>query len=433
MNCKLAKCLLSLTLFSTAFASAQDLSRFVQESSESFVDSVIREGNVDPVPTASIPTSYLTPSVFDYYRFLDKDTFLVDQEANKNLPDWLVAQNGVNDLMIRVRQNYMLHNPDKVVYNASWLPEPPKHYNVVIDPMTRRLSVQETRIDPTAGMDIVKQKVDHKNWIHSFTGTVQFSQAYISPNWYQGGNNNLNMIANAIWNVKLNQAYHPKLLFESTIQYKLGMNSAPDDSLRNYSISEDLFQVNSTFGVKARDRWYYSVTTQFKTQLLNSYTSNTNTLRSAFLSPAELNVGVGMTYNYANKKKTFTFDASLAPLSYNMRICTNSRMDETNYNIAEGHKTVSQYGSTAELKMTWKICYNINYTSRVYVFTNYDYLQADWENTLSFTINEFLSTQIYAHARYDTTTPKVDDNSKWKKLQFKEILSFGFAYKFATN
>jgi hypothetical protein len=299
--------------------------------------------------------------------------------------------------------------------------------------MTRRLSVQETRIDPTAGMDIVKQKVDHKNWIHSFTGTVQFSQAYISPNWYQGGNNNLNMIANAIWNVKLNQAYHPKLLFESTIQYKLGMNSAPDDSLRNYSISEDLFQVNSTFGVKARDRWYYSVTTQFKTQLLNSYTSNTNTLRSAFLSPAELNVGVGMTYNYANKKKTFTFDASLAPLSYNMRICTNSRMDETNYNIAEGHKTVSQYGSTAELKMTWKICYNISYTSRVYVFTNYDYLQADWENTLSFTINEFLSTQIYAHARYDTTTPKVDDNSKWKKLQFKEILSFGFAYKFATK
>ena len=31
------------------------------------------------------------------------------------------------------------------------------------------------------------------------------------------------------------------------------------------------------------------------------------------MSPGELNVGVGMTYNYANPKKTFTLDASISP------------------------------------------------------------------------------------------------------------------------
>ena len=35
----------------------------------------------------------------------------------------------------------------------------------------------------------------------------------------------------------------------------------------------------------------------FKTQLLNSYTPNTYNLNSAFLSPGELNVGLGMPYN----------------------------------------------------------------------------------------------------------------------------------------
>jgi hypothetical protein len=42
-----------------------------------------------------------------------------------------------------------------------------------------------------------------------------------------------------------------------------------------------------------------------------------------------------------------------------------------------------------------------------------------------------LTTQIYAHARYDSQTPKVEGTS-WKKLQLKEILSIGFAYKFSS-
>jgi hypothetical protein len=66
------------------------------------------------------------------------------------------------------------------------------------------------------------------------------------------------------------------------------MNNAPDDSINAYNISEDVLQLNTTFGIRAVKRWYYSFTGQFKTQLLNSYTSNTRDLKSAFLSPGEL-------------------------------------------------------------------------------------------------------------------------------------------------
>ncbi|MDE5661602.1 MAG: DUF3078 domain-containing protein, partial [Muribaculaceae bacterium] len=219
--------------------------------------------------------------------------------------------------------------------------------------------------------------------------------------------------------------------FETTAQYKLGMNSAPDDSIHNYTISDDLLQITSTFGVKAAKRWYYSLTGNFKTQLLNSYESNSRTLRSSFLSPSELTVGLGMTYNYANAKKTVTFDASIAPLSYNMKTCVNSRINPTWYNIDEGKKMSHNFGSSAELKFFWKISYNINYTSRLFAFTNYESAQADWEHKLAFDINRFLTTQIYCHIRYDSATPPCD-SEKWKKLQVKEILSIGFSYKFSS-
>ncbi len=276
-----------------------------------------------------------------------------------------------------------------------------------------------------------QEKIEKKHWIRTFNASLQFSQAYVSPNWYQGGNNNLNALAQIYYNVKLNQSYHPNLLFEFTAQYKLGANNAPEDSIHAYSIQEDLLQVNTTFGVKAARRWYYSFTGQFKTQVLNSYKSNTRDLRSSFLSPGELTAGVGMTYNYANPRKTVLFDASIAPLSYNLKTCISNRINHDQYDIRPDRKTVSKFGSSCELKFQWKITYNIQFNSRVFAFTDYESFQADWENTLAMDINRFLTTQIYAHARYDTRTPREAD-SDWHKFQLKEIFSIGFAYKFSS-
>ncbi|MDE7092520.1 MAG: hypothetical protein K2O43_03745, partial [Muribaculaceae bacterium] len=79
----------------------------------------------------------------------------------------------------------------------------------------------------------------------------------------------------------------------------------------------------------------------------------------------------------------------------------------------------------------WQISYNIKYATRLFAFTDYSDFQSDWEHTISFEINRFLSTQLYFHLRYDSQTPRIED-SKWHLWQVKEILSFGFSYKFAT-
>jgi hypothetical protein len=379
---------------------------------------------------------FYLPLVFDSY-----DMSLSEKAGNPLIEEFPSDGKPTSFFDRRVKRDYnqkyfmqqvMIDRPEIVRYNMATMPRPPKKFVMHLDPTTAKLSVEEFESAPLATMkDIVPGMQTKKiNWLHSFDGSLQFSQAFVSPNWYQGGNSNLNMIANVLYNVKLNPKFNTRFICENSISYKLGLNNAPEDSLHQYNISEDVLQVNTKLGVKAWDRWYYSVTGQFKTQLLNSYKVNSHEMVAAFLSPAELNVGLGMTYNYENKRKTLSFAASIAPFSYNLKTCTNSNIDPTTLGIDEGHTTKSEFGSTVEINFKWQLTYNISYTSRLFAFTDYNYIQSDWENTIDFAINRFMSTKLYAHLRYDSQTSRVEGSS-WHKLQFKEILSIGFAYKFS--
>lgn len=389
---------------------------------------------VVPMDTVMVfaPLSKMTslPAVYTHYKLEDTWDPFAPELTDEPWMRWIERSQAVHNNSHRLVQRFMIGHPDLVKGNIAFMELPPKQYYGTINPADHTIEIHEVEI---AGPDKIEVEIEKKHWLRTFDASLQFSQAYISPNWYQGGNSNLNFIANIYYNVKLNPTYHPKLLFEATMQYKLGINSAPDDSLRNYSISEDLLQLNSTFGIKAANHWYYSLTGQFKTQVLTSYVSNSRNLASAFLSPGELNLGLGMTYNYLSGKKKFSFDASISPLSYNLKMCIkpNDRLAHSAFGIDPDKSCAMKIGSSVEAKISWKIIDNITFNSRIFVFTDYGQVEADWENTLAMNINRYLTTQIYVHARYDTKTPPVE-NADWKKLQLKEILSFGVSYKFSS-
>lgn len=376
-----------------------------------------------------LPRWFFLPIVYTDYKITDSiDNFQADYSGNPAMV-WVEDAMALNRRMRALNEYVYFSDPTAVRYNMRTLPNPPKQFTAVVNDELHTIVIEETA-PGEANAIVLNTSKGLIHWLHTFGATLQFSQAYVSPNWYQGGNNNINMITDLSYNIKLNQKLHPDLLFETNVKYRLGTNSAPDDSLRAYNISEDLLQVNSTFGLKAVEKWYYTVNAQFKTQLLNSYKKNSNNLKSAFMSPGELNFGIGMTFNTANKNKTFTLDASISPLSYNLMICTSDRIDHSSFNIDNGKTTSSKYGSSAEFKVAWKICSNVKLSSRLFAFSDYDRFYADFENTLVFEINKYLTSQVFAHLRYDSLTPYTDPS--WHKLQIKEILSLGFAYKFST-
>lgn len=354
-----------------------------------------------------------------------------DQLLPVNGREWLDNALFVDSLVNALKQNYMIANPLMIRYNERMLPDPPKRYRAVVDPSIMQIVMVEELPDKPADPSKVDVDVKPEYWLQTFGASLQMSQAYISPNWYQGGKNALSFIGSIGYAVKLNQKFHPKQMLEASISYKLAMSSTPDDSLRKVQITEDLLQITAKGGLKAFDHWFYSVALNFKTQLFKSYPVNSNQLTAAFLSPGELNLGLGMTYDYVAPSKKFSINASISPVSWNLKMVTNTNMDPATFGIDNGHRTKSQIGSSTEIKLDWKITRDISLQSRLFAFTQYDDSQLDWENTLNFSINRFLSAMLYAHLRYDSTTPKSPDSS-WHYWQFKEILSLGFSYKFST-
>lgn len=405
-------------------------------SVEQRIDSIYAACDTVDVTDRMLGAAAYLPAVFDRY-----DMFMMTERDTLVTPADTVVSWGARRFADRVAADrrrarmsmqYMIANPQMVRYNSAFFDTPAKIYRTTFDPTTAQINIEEIADSLLNNVEqyIAPPVIHRRNWLNTFDGLVQFTQAYNSPNWYQGGNSNLNMLVQAVYQLNLNTKFHPDLLFENTLQYKLALTSAPEDEFRNYSINEDLLQFNTKFGIRAARYWFYTVSGQLKTQTLRNYTSNTNDLKAAFMSPGEVNVGVGMTYTRVNKKETFSFGLTISPLSYNLKTCLEDRVDGTAFGIRPGHRTDNQFGANIEAKLVWKIAYNIQLSTRLYAFTDYNYVQGDLENTLSFSINRFLSTQIYAHLRYDSQTPALAD-SRWHKWQLKEIFSFGFAYKFA--
>ena len=312
-------------------------------------------------------------------------------------------------------------NPADVEYTNETMPKAPK--NEKMKKKNQKEFVAIEKLDVPSTSVTTDAPPTPKLWKHSFTSSIQVSQAYISKNWYQGGESNFNLISDQLYNVEYD---HNNILFTTSAQWKVGISTTPSDQYHKISINDDLFQINSKLGIKAVKDWYYTVSLLFKTQLFDSYASNSIDKNSSFFSPGEFNIGVGMSYNKKIAERKFETSVMLAPLSYNLKFSLDEELAYRKAGIKEG-RFDNQVGSSLEGTFKWEFYPNLTWTSRVFYFTDYKSILADIETGLNFVFNRFFSTKIYLHARYDDSVPRNEHNNH---LQFKEMLSFGFNYKF---
>ena len=93
--------------------------------------------------------------------------------------------------------------------------------------------------------------------------------------------------------------------------------------------------------------------------------------------------------------------------------------------------------------MKFDLTKEISLDSKLDLFTNYAHnpqnIDIDWEVLLTMKINKYISANVSAHAIYDddilVPLYRTIDGVKTKvgtgkRIQFKEILSLGFSYKF---
>lgn len=263
----------------------------------------------------------------------------------------------------------------------------------------------------------IKVKTDRWHWKGEHS--IQMSQTALSSNWYNGGNNNLTV--NSMQHINVNRYdENKKTTFEIDMALKLSGYYTETDEYHKMKISDNELAMNIKYGYKAFKKWYYTLQTYAKTQLFDFYPSNSQDVTATWISPLEVNVALGLDYQYVNPKETFSLSLLLAPLSYNLTYVNDPRVDPTRYGIDEGKNANHEIGSTATFKMDWKITNWIKWTSRLYYFTSYKDVLLEFENTLNVSLGRLFSARLYFYPRFDD---KMDSN-----IQTKEILTFGFNY-----
>lgn len=265
-------------------------------------------------------------------------------------------------------------------------------------------------------------------WKFYGSTSLQFTQSYFSGNWYQGGENNYSALA--LVELNLNYDNKQKIKWENKLETQLGFQTTTSDEYHSFKPTNNLLRLTTKFGYKAVSTFYYSTQVIASTQLAELYENNSNKLKSAFLSPLNVNVSVGMDYQFESPGKAFKGSFYLAPLAYNMRYCKADELTGR-YGIEEGKNSLHDVGCNITLNYTWKISKGISWASRLYWFTNYKYNIMEWENTFNFTINKYLSAKFFIYPRYDNSSEKYrDDKDGWGYFMMKEWLSLGLAYSF---
>lgn len=260
-------------------------------------------------------------------------------------------------------------------------------------------------------------------WNFSTNFSLQFMQTYVSDNWYKGGENNNSLLASAV--IKANYNNKSKISFENTLELKLGFLTSEGDDLHKYKTNNDLIRMTNKLGLQAIGRWNYTAMLQSWTQFYRGYKSNDAHVYSDFMSPFESVFSLGMSYKLSNVKN-LTLDATVSPFSVNFKYVDRLYL-ATSFGLKEGRHTKFEYGSNITVTYTWNIWKNIQWTGRIYYFTDYSKAQLEWENTFNLKINKFLTTKLFLYPRFDDSVARQEGRSYF---QFNENLSVGLDVSF---
>ena len=289
---------------------------------------------------------------------------------------------------------------------------------VRIDPVSAQPNEPEELVRPDWHVAVYRPNF----WKFKADLSLQFMQNYISENWYKGGESNNSFLANAV--LEANYDNKRKLTFTNKLEMKLGFYSSKSDTIHKYKTNNDLLRMTNKLGLQASKHWYYTTMLQSWTQFYRGYKSNNPTVFSDIMSPFESVLSIGMTYKL--NVKNFNVEATLSPLAADYKYVGRWKLAKS-FGIDDGHHTNLDYGSTVTVNATWTPIKNVTWKARLYWFTDYSKTTVEWENTIDFKINDYLTTTLFLYPRFDDGVARKDDHSY---LQFKEYLSLGFKFSF---
>lgn len=258
-------------------------------------------------------------------------------------------------------------------------------------------------------------------WRKEATLMLQVTQNYVTPNWYQGGSSSFAGLLIAKGQIGY---YSERFTWENTGEWRAGASTVSADSLHKINTTDDLLRLYSKANLRIAPKIFTSVSAEIETRLLPTYKSNSMELKSGPFSPFRFNAALGLDF-----KPVANLSISVSPLSYKViHIMDTARVKGVDYGLEIGQRTQHNVGSSMRIEYLWKPVREVALETKFYAYTNYRHVELDLEVNCDFIINKWLSARLTLHPRYDTSV--IMEGDTHAKIQFRELLSLGFAHKF---
>ncbi|NPA67398.1 MAG: DUF3078 domain-containing protein [Chlorobi bacterium] len=283
--------------------------------------------------------------------------------------------------------------------------------------------------------DLKKVNTDTINgWKKGGMFALTFGQSSFT-NWASGGINSvsLNGAANLFANYKKD-----KLSWDNTLNLGYGILRQGKSDNAETQKTDDKLDFSSKLGLKAAEKLYYAVLTNFRTQFTDGFNyPDDSTVISTFLAPGYWIFAAGIDYRPSEKLSVF-----IAPVTSKMTFVTDDALSAAGaFGVDPGDNVRSEFGGYLKAGYNSDIAKNVNLKTQLGLFSNYadnpQNIDVNWEVLLGMKINKYLTANISTQLLYDDDIQvPLDSNddgindATGKRAQFKEILGIGFSVKF---
>lgn len=378
--------------------------------------------------TLSVNAAQVSDSISgQYYRLFTPVAFyhgVADRTLNLDSEDNDHVTQAVDAALL----NVYLNRPDLVSITETKLQEVGSVRDDVDQPIAVQTSFVEEADVPdvvildTAQVELMIQKP--RFWTYKGDGFLQFMQNYVSGNWYKGGESNYSMVGSLT--LEANYDNKNKWKWDNKLEMKLGFLNSKTDSVHKFKANEDLVRLTSKVGLEAAKNWYYTLQLLAYTQFTRGLKSNDVKTYSDFMSPFNLNLGLGMDYKVESKNKRLTGTINLSPIAVNYRYVDRLNLGPS-YGLTEGKHSLFEFGPNMIADLTWKFNDVVTWKTRFYALTSFKRAEIEWENTFELRVSKYITANLFLFPRFDDASVYDDDLGYW---QFKEYSSLGFAYTF---
>lgn len=397
--------------------------------------------------------SIVSPNLYEYKERDNKHYSLIDKDSTFNSRIWK------SDRTRFIRREYYTNYPQRIKLNALAFDGSP----IIKGEVEKRNPFKEL---VTAGdaiaiskPDISKFEVKQVFWKKWGEHKLDVAQKSYTENWNPKTNNSFQVQSYHKFNAKYRKN---KIEFNHELEWRLNAQSISlpsEDKEKNpdYNdllINDDWLRTYNKLGLDAFIRkWSYIFTLEAKTPVFIKREQNDKHKRqAAFLSPLEVNFGLGAGYTYENQSKKvkdrkvkIAIDAT--PLSVNLKHVGSTKVWETNKHgvvyedkaddkdkdpkdrrSAQRRYTKTEIGSTINMTFDYKFNSYASLYSRSKYFTNYERAYLEFENTIKLQLNRYLATSFYLYMRYDDSVGTEKKDPKWKYFSYNQVLGFGLSY-----